>query len=250
MNSEEVFNGEKPAVKDEKVCGWCKKSKIDMFKCSKCRSVFYCEIDCQRADWPTHKLICKKVDEVPKDFRAMAQKMEREGFERFRDIKKVGQGNFSDIFSAVEIATNKPYAIKRINKMRLKHIRKEDDIMMEKHCLRKLSGNPYVIEMYETFQDDMNLYIKMEFVNNGELWNLVKNFGLQSMSLVKYFMSHVLLALKYIHSKGIVHRDLKPENIMLTKDFGIKLIDFGTARDVFEPTIKGKFKKEKIILYN
>ena len=36
-----------------------------------------------------------------------------------------------------------------------------------------------------------------------------------------------------------MHRDLKTENIMVDSDKRIKLVDFGTSRDMFNPHIKG-----------
>ena len=39
----------------------------------------------------------------------------------------------------------------------------------------------------------------------------------------------MLMALHYLHSEGYAHRDLKPENILLTKNYDIKIIDFGFA---------------------
>ena len=35
--------------------------------------------------------------------------------------------------------------------------------------------------------------------------------------------------MSYVHSKNILHLDLKPENIMLSKDYSIRIIDFGES---------------------
>lgn len=44
---------------------------------------------------------------------------------------------------------------------------KEADIIMEKHCLTKLKGWPYSVQIQRTFQDEINLYIQMEFAAKG-----------------------------------------------------------------------------------
>lgn len=50
---------------------------------------------------------------------------------------------------------------------------------------------------------------------------------------------NVLVGISAIHSRGIAHRDIKPENIMLTEEGKVKIIDFGSAKDVIE-NISGK----------
>ncbi len=57
----------------------------------------------------------------------------------------------------------------------------------------------------------------------------------------KFYLAEIVTAVEYIHSKGIMHRDLKPENILLTDQMHIKVIDFGTAKNVG----RGKHKEER-----
>ncbi|KNC79724.1 CMGC/MAPK/P38 protein kinase [Sphaeroforma arctica JP610] len=46
----------------------------------------------------------------------------------------------------------------------------------------------------------------------------------------KFFIYQILRGLKYVHSADIVHRDLKPGNIAVNEDCGVKILDFGLAR--------------------
>ena len=119
-------------------------------------------------------------------------------------------------------------------------MRKEADVFMEKHCLGRLKGCDYVVQLHKTFQDEMNLYFLMECPQNGELWEISKNFGIIPQSIYKYYVSHIVKAVSILHNNyQIVHRDLKPENILLSEKNEIKLIDFGTAKDLEHPEIKG-----------
>ena len=63
----------------------------------------------------------------------------------------------------------------------------------------------------------------------GELYSYVANSGVFSEPMCRHFFKQMLMALHYLHTEGFAHRDLKPENILLTKNYDIKLIDFGFA---------------------
>ena len=46
-----------------------------------------------------------------------------------------------------------------------------------------------------------------------------------------------MAGLKFIHSANVIHRDIKPSNILISKDFKIKICDFGIARTLPESCI-------------
>ncbi|EAR99605.1 Serine/Threonine kinase domain protein (macronuclear) [Tetrahymena thermophila SB210] len=223
-----------------KLCQNCKQQDKKVSSCAGCKEVYYCSVECQKADWKNHKKPCQIKQEEIKEIQRLEEKKKKKNIDWFEKIDNCGQGNFSVIQKMKEISTGKIYAIKVIEKKRLKQLGKEKDIIMEKHVLKKLSGSPYVIELFDTFSDELCLYMQMEFVDGGELWNYCRIFGLIGTSLVRYFFAKLLVALEFIHSKGIIHRDIKTENVLVTKDDkNIKFCDFGTSRDALDDSIQG-----------
>lgn len=76
----------------------------------------------------------------------------------------------------------------------------------------------------------------MEYVDGVTLGDRIKNnyrndIKFTDKEILKYF-TEIVLAIRYIHSKGILHRDLKPENVFIASDDTIKLGDFGLSRVV------------------
>ena len=111
---------------------------------------------------------------------------------------------------------------------------------MERHCLYKMKSSPWVVDIYSTFQDMINIYIQMELMKGPELWDKIKFFGIVDRNFRKLIMYWITQAVDAMHSEGIIHRDIKPENIMFNGKMNkIKFIDFGSAKDVNNPEIKG-----------
>jgi serine/threonine protein kinase len=118
---------------------------------------------------------------------------------------------------------------------KVKNLRKETDILMEKHALNKLydtykeSSLPCV-KLVGTFKDSENLYFLMELLpQSKELWNFCRNFGLLSDFECLRTFKAICEAVAKVHAVNIVHRDLKPENMFRCDDNTVKLIDFGSA---------------------
>ena len=101
--------------------------------------------------------------------------------------------------------------------------------MSEKTLLSKLN-NPFIVNMYFTFQDFSNLYLVMDLLTGGDLrYHLAKKKRFSERE-TKFFIANMLLALEYIHSKNIIHRDIKPENLVLELNGYLRITDFGVAK--------------------
>lgn len=74
------------------------------------------------------------------------------------------------------------------------------------------------------------VYLLMEYVPCGTLFNLCEKNGPMGENIGRFFLHQIVDILKYMHDQDIVHRDLKLENILLTEDLTVKFADFGFAR--------------------
>ncbi|OAG04965.1 Pkinase-domain-containing protein [Paraphaeosphaeria sporulosa] len=97
-------------------------------------------------------------------------------------------------------------------------------------CIMKLLDHPYIVKLFDIWENRNELYLIMEYVEGGELFGYIgKNGGLEESDVVHIFRQ-IIAALWYCHRLNIFHRDLKPENILLDREtMTIKLVDFGMA---------------------
>ncbi|KAL1970344.1 hypothetical protein VTN77DRAFT_5504 [Rasamsonia byssochlamydoides] len=95
--------------------------------------------------------------------------------------------------------------------------------------IMKLIEHPNVINLYDVWENRGELYLVLEYVEGGELFDYVSTHGpLPEEEAVRLFRQ-IISGLAYCHRFNICHRDLKPENILLDANHNIKLADFGMA---------------------
>eukprot|EP01102_Stenamoeba_stenopodia_P020691 TRINITY_DN8162_c0_g1_i1.p1 TRINITY_DN8162_c0_g1~~TRINITY_DN8162_c0_g1_i1.p1 ORF type:complete len:476 (-),score=96.59 TRINITY_DN8162_c0_g1_i1:24-1451(-) len=145
--------------------------------------------------------------------------------------KTLGEGSYGVVKLAVEKATGIEFAIKILDKAQMVKEHKTSWVNREKVIL-DLLRHPFVVNLFCTFQDATFLYFVTEYCSNGELLKQLKRVGSFAEDVAAFYTAEIVVALEYIHSMGVIHRDLKPENILLDRNNHIKLIDFGTAKQI------------------
>ena len=139
----------------------------------------------------------------------------------------LGEGNFAKVKLSIFKPTNETFAIKIINKKKLKQ-KMKNTIFRENEIIAKLN-HPNIIKIYNVLEDEQNFYIIMEYCVRGELFDyIVKKQNLTEHEAAIFFYQ-LINGVEYIHSQNIAHRDLKPENLLLTEDKILKIIDFGLS---------------------
>ena len=86
--------------------------------------------------------------------------------------------------------------------------------------------------MHYAFQDYDNLYLVLDLLTGGDLRYQISRHPRQYFSELqtKFFISCLIEALFYIHSKKIIHRDIKPENLIFDENGYLHITDFGIAK--------------------
>ncbi|KAK4741951.1 hypothetical protein SAY87_025539 [Trapa incisa] len=93
----------------------------------------------------------------------------------------------------------------------------------------KLIQHPNVVQLYEVMGSKTKIFIVMEFVNGGELFEKIVNHGRMREDEARSYFQQLIHAVDYCHSRGVYHRDLKLENLLLDAYGRLKISDFGLS---------------------
>ncbi len=153
--------------------------------------------------------------------------------------KTLGRGATGRVLLATHNATGQKAAVKVVSKLELaddgeapRGVKNDGGLpygIEREIIIMKLLTHPNVLRLYDVWETSKALYLVLEYVEGGELFDLLVERGpLQEVEAIKYFRQ-IILGTAYCHALGICHRDLKPENLLLDALLNVKLADFGMA---------------------
>lgn len=163
--------------------------------------------------------------------------------------RKLGSGACGEVKMVFSKIGCKKFAMKTIVKMGgtatgQRHPLNDPEKIMNEVKILKALKHPCVIRMEEIVDTPKAVYIVLELMEGGELFERIKNKGRLSEECAKLIFYQVVLAVSYLHDRGITHRDLKPENILLASHADVtiaKVSDFGLSKLVDAQTMMKTF---------
>ena len=151
------------------------------------------------------------------------------------DIKELGSGNFGSVNLVRNKKSKQLYAIKALNLEQIKKEKLEECVEVEKNVLLKID-HPFIMKMVKYLKNENYIFFINEYIKGKELWDVIRDIGLLNKEQTQFYIASILIAINYLHHKKIIYRDVKPENVMVNTKGYIKIIDFGTVKEIKDRT--------------
>ncbi|CAF0761019.1 unnamed protein product [Brachionus calyciflorus] len=143
-------------------------------------------------------------------------------------LESLGSGSFGKVKKARHQLTGHTVAIKIMNRDKIKTLDVVGKIRREIQNL-KLFRHPHIIKLYQVINTPSDIFMVMEYVSGGELFDHIVKNGKLSENEGRKFFQQIISGVAYCHRHMIVHRDLKPENLLLDERMNVKIADFGLS---------------------
>jgi len=144
--------------------------------------------------------------------------------------KVLGRGCTGVVRLGTHIETGFQVALKIMKKKHLNSKPKLWQKVRRETAILKLIEHPHVLKLYDVLETPDNLYLVLENVKGGELFDYITRKGRLDREEALRLFAQIVQGLEYCHLHSICHRDLKPENLLLDERGNIKIADFGMAQ--------------------
>jgi serine/threonine protein kinase len=127
----------------------------------------------------------------------------------------LGEGTFGKVRRAIHIETGKAYAIKCLDKQQVEHQNMGVQLKREIAAM-KMIRSKNIVQFYECLASKSNVYLVLELVTGGELFELLVKEGRFSENKARFFFRQLVEGVQCCHQNGVAHRDLKVSRLYLS----------------------------------
>ena len=152
---------------------------------------------------------------------------------RYELVAPLGSGGMGSVWRARDTVLGRDVAIKVISP----HLEQRGDALARfrrEATTASALNHPALVTVFEVGEQDDTVFIAMQLVEGENLrhWLATR----PPMSDTLDVLSQAAAGLAAAHENGVLHRDVKPENIMVTRDGFAKVVDFGLAKLLGQPS--------------
>jgi hypothetical protein len=154
---------------------------------------------------------------------------------RYRLDQPIGRGGMGEVWAATDTRLRRKVAVKLISG------REKPDEELRKRFERESRltaqlDHPGVPVVYDSGVEDDRLYLVMQLIDGVNLDLLGDDGEPVPLGWAAAIGAQVAAVLHHAHQRVVIHRDLKPSNLMLTPDGSVKVLDFGLAKALADPS--------------
>jgi serine/threonine-protein kinase len=150
-------------------------------------------------------------------------------FGRFYLQELINSGGMADIWLATD-QQGKPYALRKLHQRLKFNLVARRRFSRGCEILSKIHNHDYVIGYIESGKINGVLYCLMEYVESSNLKMVFARNDPLLQENVGNILIDMALALEHVHDSGFMHLDFKPENVLITRNAGVRLVDFDLAQ--------------------
>jgi serine/threonine-protein kinase len=149
---------------------------------------------------------------------------------RYRIEGILGQGGMAVVHAAIDEATGREVALKRLHKMSAQEPQALARFDREARAMARIVS-PHVVRILDAGADQEGPFLVMERLRGEMLMEYLRSVGKLPPRSVVELGAQILAGVAAAHRAGVIHRDLTADNIHLAEDHSIvKIVDFGISR--------------------
>lgn len=194
---------------------------------------------------PAALQVYKRIAAVLPDYKDVARRLQAAGAEapavqapapvsapargRYVMLGQIGRGGMGIVYKAQDTQLDRIVAYKVLPDDLRKHPEAVKNFLREARAAASLT-HPNVVIVHDVGENDSAVFLVMEYLEGETLKDRIRRDKQLPVGAAVSIASSIAEGLGYAHEKKLVHRDIKPSNIMLTREGGVKIMDFGLAK--------------------